>query len=81
MSKPVVKLPPEVMEYFPYSAARPHQDEFITTVNQAVNDRKSVLIEGSNGLGKTISALSAVSADCDEKEPQGSLRRPHPSPT
>ena len=60
MSKPVVKLPPEVMEYFPYNSARPHQDEFITTVNQAVNDRKSVLIEGSNGLGKTISALSAV---------------------
>jgi DNA excision repair protein ERCC-2 len=60
MSKPVLKLPPEVMEYFPYNSARPHQDEFITTVNQAVNDRKSVLIEGSNGLGKTISALSAV---------------------
>jgi len=47
------------MEYFPYSCVRPHQDDFITTVNQAVNDRKSVLIEGSNGLGKTISALSA----------------------
>ena len=60
MSKPPTKLPAEVLEYFPYTSARPHQDEFITTVNQAVNDRKSVLIEGSNGLGKTISALSAV---------------------
>jgi DNA excision repair protein ERCC-2 len=54
-----MQLPAEVLEYFPYTSARPHQDEFITTVNQAVNDRKSVLIEGSNGLGKTISALSA----------------------
>jgi DNA excision repair protein ERCC-2 len=55
-----LKLPAEVLEYFPYSAARPHQDEFITTVNKAVNERKSVLIEGANGLGKTISSLSAV---------------------
>ena len=47
-----MKLPAEVLEYFPYSAVRPHQDEFITTVNKAVNDRKSVLIEGSNGLAK-----------------------------
>ncbi|MCL2475759.1 ATP-dependent DNA helicase [Candidatus Bathycorpusculum sp.] len=55
-----MQLPAEVQEYFPYGKARPHQDEFITTVNKALNDRKSVLIEGSNGLGKTISALSAV---------------------
>jgi DNA excision repair protein ERCC-2 len=54
-----LKLPAEVLEYFPYGSPRPHQDGFITTVNQAVNDRKSVLIEGANGLGKTISALSA----------------------
>ena len=38
---------------------RPHQDEFISTVYNAVHERRSVLIEGSNGLGKTISALSA----------------------
>jgi len=55
----MIKLPTEVNEYFPYACARPHQDDFITTINQAVNDRHSVLIEGSNGLGKTISALSA----------------------
>ncbi len=54
------KLPVEVAEYFPYGSVRPHQDDFIATVNQAVNDRKSVLIEGTNGLGKTISSLSAV---------------------
>jgi len=58
-AKTQIKLPAEVLEYFPYNAARPHQDEFIATVNKAVNERKSVLIEGSNGLGKTISALSA----------------------
>ncbi|MGD6807886.1 MAG: helicase C-terminal domain-containing protein [Candidatus Bathyarchaeia archaeon] len=55
-----MQLPAEVQEYFPYSTVRPHQDDFIATVNKAVNERKSVLIEGSNGLGKTISSLSAV---------------------
>ena len=55
----MIKLPSEVTEYFPYNSVRPHQDEFISTVYNAVHDRRSVLIEGSNGLGKTISALSA----------------------
>lgn len=55
----MVQLPKEVLEYFPYSSVRPHQDQFINTVYAAVHDRQSVLIEGSNGLGKTISALSA----------------------
>jgi DNA excision repair protein ERCC-2 len=55
----MIKLPSEVTEYFPYSSVRPHQDEFINTVYNAVHDRRSVLIEGSNGLGKKISALSA----------------------
>lgn len=55
----MIKLPSEVAEYFPYNSVRPHQDEFISTVFNAVHERRSVLIEGSNGLGKTISALSA----------------------
>ncbi len=55
----MIKLPPQVAKYFPYSSVRPHQDDFINTVHNAVHDRRSVLIEGSNGLGKTISALSA----------------------
>ncbi len=55
----MIKLPSEVTEYFPYSSVRPHQDEFVNTVFNAVHERRSVLIEGSNGLGKTISALSA----------------------
>jgi DNA excision repair protein ERCC-2 len=53
-------LPKEVADYFPYSAVRPFQDQYISTVYSAVKERRSVLIEGSNGLGKTISALSAV---------------------
>ncbi len=55
----MMKLPTEVAEYFPYTSVRPHQDDFIGTVNNAINERHSVLIEGSNGLGKTISSLSA----------------------
>ncbi len=55
----MIKLPSQVAEYFPYSSVRPYQDEFVNTVYNAVHDRRSVLIEGSNGLGKTISAVSA----------------------
>jgi DNA excision repair protein ERCC-2 len=61
-------LPREVMEYFPYPSVRPHQDQFINTVFAAVKERKSVLIEGSNGLGKTISALSACLPTAIEKD-------------
>ena len=52
-------LPAKVAAHFPYKTVRPHQDQFIETVFAAVEDRCSVLIEGSNGLGKTISAISA----------------------
>ena len=55
----MIKLPSEIAEFFPYSTVRPHQDEFVNTVFKVVQERRSVLIEGSNGLGKTISALSA----------------------
>ncbi|MCW4011197.1 MAG: ATP-dependent DNA helicase [Candidatus Bathyarchaeota archaeon] len=53
-------LPKEVADYFPYASVRPYQDQYISTIYSAVKERRSVLIEGSNGLGKTISALSAV---------------------
>jgi len=56
----MMKLPSQVNDFFPYSSLRPHQDEFVNTVFNAVRESRSVLIEGSNGLGKTISALSAV---------------------
>ncbi len=64
----MIKLPSQVAEYFPYDSVRPHQDEFITNVYNAVASRRSVLIEGSNGLGKTISALSACLPIAIEKK-------------
>lgn len=53
------KLHKSVEEFFPYSSVRPYQDLFINTIFEAVENRRHVLIEGSNGLGKTVSALSA----------------------
>ncbi len=64
----MIKVPQEVTEYFPYSNVRPHQDDFVKTVYNAVHERRSVLIEGSNGLGKTISALSACLPVAIEKK-------------
>lgn len=63
-----MQLPKEVLEYFPYNNVRPQQDKFIGTVYSAVHERQSVLIEGSNGLGKTISALSACLPVAIEKK-------------
>lgn len=64
----MIKLPSQVADYFPYDSVRPHQDEFITTIYNAISSRRSVLIEGSNGLGKTISALSACLPVAIEKK-------------
>ncbi|MFB3888598.1 MAG: helicase C-terminal domain-containing protein [Candidatus Bathyarchaeia archaeon] len=61
-------LPPEVMAFFPYASVRPNQDKFISTVYTGVKEHCSVLVEGSNGLGKTISALSAVLPTALEKK-------------
>jgi DNA excision repair protein ERCC-2 len=63
-----LKLPVEVTKYFPYDRVRPRQDQFIATVFDAVQARRSVLIEGSNGLGKTISAISACLPTAIEKD-------------
>jgi DNA excision repair protein ERCC-2 len=62
-----LKLPLEVTEYFPYASVRPSQDQFMKTIFDAVQARRSVLIEGSNGLGKTISAISACLPTVVEK--------------
>jgi len=53
------KLPKTVASYFPYPNVRPHQDTFTKTVYETVKKGKHVVIEGSNGLGKTIAVLSA----------------------
>jgi DNA excision repair protein ERCC-2 len=55
----MINLPNETQEYFPYKSVRPYQDNFIKTIYNAVESKRSVLIEGSNGLGKTISSLAA----------------------
>jgi DNA excision repair protein ERCC-2 len=55
----MTQLTKEVAKFFPYPEVRPHQDEFTNVISEAVEDGYSVLVEGSNGLGKTISALSA----------------------
>ena len=55
----MIDLPKEIVDYFPYAEVRPYQDEFIKIIHAAVANRSSVLIEGSNGLGKTIAAISA----------------------
>jgi DNA excision repair protein ERCC-2 len=55
----MIELPKRVTDFFPYAGVRPFQDEFIRTVFNAVEEGCSAVIEGSNGLGKTIAALSA----------------------
>lgn len=55
----MLKLPEMVNEYFPYSVVRPSQDEFINAIYEALESRSHTLLEGSNGLGKTVAALSA----------------------
>jgi len=54
-----LKLHASIGEFFPYSHVRPCQDLFTNTIFEVVKNRRHVLIEGSNGLGKTVSALSA----------------------
>ena len=61
-------LPKKVAAYFPYETVRPYQNQFIETVFNAVESHRSVLIEGSNGLGKTISALSACLPTAVERD-------------
>jgi DNA excision repair protein ERCC-2 len=53
------KLPNEVDEFFPYRSVRRYQDDFINAVYGAIEKRRQIVIEGSNGLGKTVSVLSA----------------------
>jgi len=52
-------LDKRVEKFFPYPEVRPFQDSFIDTVFEAAESGRHVLIEGSNGLGKTVAALSA----------------------
>ena len=53
---------------FPTKACVHIKTSLSHTVYNAVHERRSVLIEGSNGLGKTISALSACIPVAMEKD-------------
>ena len=53
-------LPDDIREIFPYEYLRKGQAEIILKINQAVKARKHIVIEAANGIGKTISVLSAV---------------------
>jgi DNA excision repair protein ERCC-2 len=55
----LTRITEQVAAYFPYTEVRPYQDDFIATISEAIQDSRSVLVEGSNGLGKTVAALSA----------------------
>ncbi|KON33762.1 MAG: hypothetical protein AC479_03295 [miscellaneous Crenarchaeota group-6 archaeon AD8-1] len=57
--KKAMLIPEKVDNFFPYKTVRPNQGEFIKSVYDSVNNKRSVLIEGNNGLGKTVSSLSA----------------------
>jgi DNA excision repair protein ERCC-2 len=55
----MAKIPNEVDEFFPYRSIRLYQDDFINAVYGAIEKHRQIVIEGSNGLGKTVSVLSA----------------------
>ena len=53
-------LPDDIREIFPYDYLRKGQAEIILKINQAVKAKKHIVIEAANGIGKTISVLSAA---------------------
>ncbi len=55
----MIELPAKISEFFPYRDVRPFQDEFIKTIHDAICEGRSAIVEGSNGLGKTIAVLCA----------------------
>ena len=61
-------IPEKVSEFFPYKNIRPSQDLFIKNVFNAVKTKRSILIEGNNGLGKTVSSLAACLPIAIEKD-------------
>jgi len=49
-----------ISKIFPYKEIRPVQAEMITAIGDAVTAGKHVAIEGSTGMGKTISVLCGI---------------------
>lgn len=62
----MIELPQEVAAFFPYKDVRPFQDEFIKTVYEAVKNGSSAIVEGSNGLGKTVAVLCSCLPSAEE---------------
>ncbi|MFX1451436.1 MAG: helicase C-terminal domain-containing protein [Promethearchaeota archaeon] len=54
------KLPIEVEKFFPFESLRPGQSLLAKEIYYGVLSRKNVVIEASNGLGKTITSLMAL---------------------
>lgn len=53
------RLSEQIIEYFPYQFVRPCQDSFMNIVYEAAEEGRHAIIEGGNGLGKTVALLSA----------------------
>ncbi|NHJ39869.1 MAG: hypothetical protein FK731_07525, partial [Asgard group archaeon] len=53
-----------------YKNIRPVQDKLIYTTYSALKQRKNVIVEGANGLGKTIAALTSCIPIAREKQLQ-----------
>ncbi|PIU14599.1 MAG: DNA repair helicase [Hadesarchaea archaeon CG08_land_8_20_14_0_20_51_8] len=53
-------MTPTLDEIFPYKEIRPTQAEMIGAIQAAVASGKHVALEGSTGMGKTISALCGI---------------------
>jgi DNA excision repair protein ERCC-2 len=49
----------EIINIFPYENIRKIQDKLICTISSAIQSKKNVVIEGANGLGKTVATLTA----------------------
>jgi len=64
----MIELPREAAGFFPYNSVRPYQDEFIETVYEAVENGSSAIVEGSNGLGKTVAVLCACLPSAEDEQ-------------
>ncbi|MHA1385434.1 MAG: helicase C-terminal domain-containing protein [Candidatus Helarchaeota archaeon] len=53
-------MPDEVSKFFPFESLRPGQALLAKEIYYSVLTRKNVVIEASNGLGKTITSLIAL---------------------
>ncbi len=65
-----IKIPQEIQDIFPYDKIRPIQDKLIFTTYSSLKEGKNVVIEGANGLGKTVAALTACIPIAREKKLQ-----------